>query len=103
MYRRFKSFLVFAAVSSAAIAGYCASTAAQPAAMKPGDDTRPLFATPADITDGKRLAATTCAGCHGAEGISAMPNVPHLAGQRPAYLYLSLIHISEPTRRTPIS
>ena len=85
-----KSLLVYATVFGAAIAGYCASTAAQPAAMKQGDDSRPLFATPSDITDGQRLAATTCAGCHGAEGISTMPNVPHLAGQRPAYLYIEL-------------
>ena len=31
-----------------------------------------------------------CAGCHGVNGISETPGVPHLAGQRPAYLYLEL-------------
>lgn len=27
-----------------------------------------------------------CAGCHGSDGISVMPLVPNLAGQKPAYL-----------------
>jgi cytochrome c553 len=60
---------------------------AQPAAIKRGADLRPLYATPMDIADGKRLAETACTGCHGANGISATSGMPHLAGQRAAYLY----------------
>jgi len=58
--------------------------------MKPGDALRPLYATLDDIAEGKELAQTSCAACHGAEGISATKGVPNLAGQRPAYLYTEL-------------
>ena len=55
-----------------------------------------------DITKGKELSVS-CAACHGDNGISLNPVWPKLAGQNPKYLasqlYLSLIHISEPTRR----
>ena len=34
--------------------------------IAPGDETRPLYATSDDIRDGKELADTTCAKCHGA-------------------------------------
>ena len=36
------------------------------------------------------LADSSCIGCHGANGVSSNPGVPHLAGQRPAYLYLEM-------------
>jgi cytochrome c553 len=38
---------------------------------------------------GKELAAT-CTGCHGEQGISAMPNTPSLAGQLATYTYKQL-------------
>jgi cytochrome c553 len=79
-------------IACVAIAGYAASAAAQNTAIMTGnvDDLRPLYADTGDIAEGKRLAGSSCAGCHGADGISASPGVPHLAGQRPAYLYLEL-------------
>ena len=55
-----------------------------------GDDLRALYANVEEVTEGKRLAESSCMGCHGASGISANPDVPHLAGQRPAYLFLEL-------------
>jgi cytochrome c553 len=85
-----KSLLIFAAIAGAAIAYYCPGAAAQPAATRPGDELRTLQATPMDIADGKRLADMNCASCHGANGISATEGIPHLAGQRPAYLYMEL-------------
>ena len=39
----------------------------------------------ADADAGKAKAGT-CAGCHGAEGISANPDWPNLAGQKANYL-----------------
>ena len=51
---------------------------------------RALFAGPLEIAEGKKLAESTCAGCHGANGISTTPGIPNLAGQRAAYLYLEL-------------
>lgn len=38
-----------------------------------------------DAVAGKNKALT-CAGCHGAEGISVNPQWPHLAGQVPGYI-----------------
>jgi cytochrome c553 len=85
-----KSLLIFAAIAGAAIAGNCAGAADQPAAIRPGDELRTLSAGPTDIDEGKRLAEMNCAGCHGANGISITQGIPHLAGQRPAYLYIEL-------------
>ena len=72
--------------------GYPPSGASQPAKDKPAssDDLRPVYATSQDLAEGKRVAEASCAACHGANGISATKGVPHLAGQRPGYLYLEL-------------
>lgn len=51
---------------------------------------RTLHATADEVAQGKRLVESSCAGCHGANGVSESPGVPHLAGQRAAYLYLEL-------------
>jgi cytochrome c553 len=80
-----KGFLIFAAIVGAAITSNCPGAAAQP-----GNDLRTLTATPTDIADGKHLAEMYCSSCHGANGISVTQGVPHLAGQRPAYLYTEL-------------
>lgn len=56
----------------------------------PNDDLRAAYANAADIAEGKRVAQTTCAACHGVNGISGTKGIPHLAGQRPAYLYAEL-------------
>jgi cytochrome c553 len=54
------------------------------------DDLRPLYANSDDIRDGKALADSTCAKCHGADGVSPTNSVPNLAGQRPSYVYREL-------------
>jgi len=71
---------------------YSRVSGAQPAVVKPvaGDDLRAAYANAADVSEGKRIADASCAGCHGANGISSIKDVPHLAGQRPGYLYLEL-------------
>jgi len=71
---------------------YSPGTAAQPATVRPasGDDLRAAYATTLEVAEGKRVAETACARCHGANGISTAKSVPHLAGQRPAYLHLEL-------------
>jgi cytochrome c553 len=58
--------------------------------LGPADEARPLGANAEDIREGKELADTACAKCHGADGISATNGVPHLAGQRPSYVYSKL-------------
>jgi cytochrome c553 len=40
----------------------------------------------ADINAGKAKAGATCAVCHGQQGMSSLPNAPHLAGQPQIYL-----------------
>jgi cytochrome c553 len=54
------------------------------------DELRPLYANSDDIRDGKELADSTCAKCHGADGVSPTSSVPNLAGQRPSYVYREL-------------
>jgi cytochrome c553 len=54
------------------------------------DDLRPAYANAQDIAEGKRVAETSCAACHGANGISTTKGTPNLAGQRSPYLYLEL-------------
>ena len=74
---------------AAAIAAYSPGAAAQ---VNPGDDElRAVYATPVEVAEGKRIAEASCARCHGANGISSTKDViPHLAGQRAAYLDLQL-------------
>ena len=84
--------LVTAWLVAGASAAYFADAAAQAGGVNAAsnDDLRPVYANAADVADGKRIAEATCAGCHGANGISRIQGLPHLAGQRPAYLYLEL-------------
>jgi cytochrome c553 len=90
------SFSYDAVVLAAAFFIGCASGhAAQPQKNKSAapeiNDMRAVYATPADVADGKKLTDSSCSRCHGADGISAAKGVPHLAGQRAAYLYAKLL------------
>jgi len=78
---RARSLLALLVVAGASLA-LCRPNAIAQTTMKPGDALRPLYATLDDIAEGKELAQTSCAACHGAEGISATEGVPNLAGQR---------------------
>ena len=81
-----------ALVAAALCIAHAPDAPAQPATVKAtrGDDLRAAFANAADVAEGKRAAEASCTGCHGANGVSANKGVPHLAGQRPAYLYQEL-------------
>ena len=76
----------------AVIAAVSLGAAAQPAKVTPGadDELRAVYATSVEIAEGGRIAEASCARCHGANGISTTRGVPHLAGQRAAYLDLQL-------------
>ncbi len=80
------------AVAGASFLGHLRSEAASPVTVTPGADDalRAAYATAADVAEGKRVADTSCASCHGKTGINTAKGVPHLAGQRPAYLHLEL-------------
>jgi cytochrome c553 len=53
-------------------------------------DFKVVYATAQDVAEGKRVADTMCANCHGINGISSQKGVPNIAGQRPVYLHLEL-------------
>ena len=57
------------------------------------------FAQAADIEAGKARAATVCAACHGANGVSVSDTIPNLAAQRAAYLEAQLKVFKEGTRK----
>jgi cytochrome c553 len=54
-----------------------------------------------DATAGKAKAAS-CAGCHGAAGVSNNPLWPNLAGQQAGYLAKSLKAFRDGTRTDPM-
>jgi cytochrome c553 len=88
-----RTYLVVAcALAVGAIGVGSSSAAAQAARIQPaaGDDLRAAYANAADVAECKRVAETTCAGCHGVNGTSSIKGIPHLAAQRPGYLYLEL-------------
>jgi cytochrome c553 len=45
--------------------------------------------------------ATVCLACHGANGVTAGPMFPRLAGQRPAYLYHRLVSFKHAGQKDP--
>ena len=77
--------LIAGVVMAAALPADAASTIAG----SPGnsDDLRAAVATTQDIAEGKKVAESSCARCHGMNGIGSAKGVPHIAGQRPAYVY----------------
>lgn len=55
----------------------------------------------ADVTAGK-AKSVTCAACHGAAGISAIPMYPNLAGQKAMYTVKQLKAFKSGTRKDPV-
>ena len=53
-------------------------------------DFKIVYATAKDVAEGKQVADTMCASCHGIRGISNQKGVPHIAGQRPVYLHIEM-------------
>jgi len=90
MKRSARTIVTLLSVAAASAATHQSDAAAQSASIKPGDELRPIYAKLEDVADGKRLADSSCAGCHGVSGISTTAGIPNLAGQRPSYLYLEL-------------
>jgi cytochrome c553 len=93
MKRSAPALLLIALAFGIPIGGYPQIRTAPGAALTSGsiDDLRPAYATPQEIAEGKRVSEASCASCHGLTGISAMKGVPHVAGQRPGYLYVELL------------
>ena len=53
-----------------------------------------------DAAAGK-AKSVTCVACHGADGISAIPNYPNLKGQKEAYLKKALSDFKSGARKDP--
>ena len=79
-------------VAGAAIMDYSSGAMAHAASagVDKNDALRAVQAAAVEVAEGKRIAQATCVRCHGLVGVSATAGVPHLAGQRPAYLYIEL-------------
>jgi len=63
-----------------------------------------LAAVPAHAQDARRggeLAAESCAACHGAQGRSATPDIPSLAGQPAEFITIQTILFREGLRQVP--
>ena len=61
----------------------------------------PAVAASGDSEAGKKKS-TPCAACHGANGISASPDFPNLAGQYDDYIVKALSHYKNGKRKNPI-
>ncbi len=55
----------------------------------------------ADVSAGKAMAES-CAGCHGANGISQMPLTPSLAGQSDEFVQWQLVYFRSGTRKNEV-
>lgn len=62
----------------------------------------PADSAKADMERGRQLATQVCAACHGADGNSAVPANPSIAGQSADYLNLQLAHYKAGIRQNPI-
>jgi cytochrome c553 len=60
-----------------------------------------VLAASGDPEVGRKKSAP-CAACHGANGISATPDFPNLAGQHADYLQSALTHYKNGKRKNPI-
>jgi cytochrome c553 len=60
------------------------------------------IASAADIEAGKAKAATVCAACHGALGVSVSDAIPNLAGQKARYIELQLNALKDGSRKNAL-
>ena len=84
----FSRHLVAAAVALLSIAGASANT--------------PAPAPKADVAKGEASFTAVCAACHGADGNSATPANPKLAGQHQQYLQKQLLEFKSGKRANPV-
>ncbi len=60
-----------------------------------------IRAAAADVSAGK-ATAESCAGCHGADGISQIPLTPSLAGQSDEFVQWQLVYFRSGTRKSEV-
>ncbi len=84
--------ILFAMIAGTWIGGLSPAGAAPTVTISSASsaDLRAAYATAQDIAEGRRVAESSCARCHGMNGIGTAKDVPHIAGQRPAYMHFEL-------------
>jgi len=84
--------ILFAMIAGTWIGGLSPAGAAPTVTVSSAStaDLRAAYATTQDIAEGKRVAESSCARCHGMNGIGTAKDTPHIAGQRPAYMHFEL-------------
>ena len=86
--------IVFLTMFGASLVGGLPATAAMAQTVNLGAansaDFKVVYATAQDVAEGRRVADTVCANCHGLNGISNQKGVPNIAGQRAVYLHLEM-------------
>lgn len=93
------SFLLAACMAAPAFANEPAKPdAAKPAAAKP----EAVKMAKPDLAKGSEKFAAVCAACHGADGNSAAPENPKLAGQHPEYLVKQLQEFKAGKRKNAV-
>lgn len=55
-----------------------------------------------NLVKAQQIVSTVCAACHGADGNSAVPANPSLAGQHFEYISLQLMHFKDGTRNNAV-
>jgi len=83
--KRLRAKCLALALTGGLLVSACSEKEAPPPKPKPAAE-RPV----GDAKAGQKLADTDCKACHGEDGGAVAPGIPHLAGQREAYLLASL-------------
>ena len=91
-----KNMWIFAAVVILLLAGLSASHGGMMSWWPASDSVN------GDAAKGKSIAATQCAGCHGADGNSQVQQFPKLAGQRARYLDAQLKGFKDGERQSAV-
>lgn len=85
-----RTLLLAAMALAGLVTGFAPAAAQQGGAAKP------------DLAKAKQIAETVCAACHGADGNSAVPANPNLAGQGAEYISRQLDHFKSGVRPNAI-
>ena len=86
-----------------AVGGALALVAAAMGGRGLASQTAPMSGAPPAPAPAEALVdATACQACHGADGVSRNPRIPHLAGQQPDYLVAQLQAFRGGTRKNDL-
>lgn len=57
---------------------------------KPAEQAPATAPPPPNAEAGRKVAERLCVSCHGSDGLSTAPEIPHIAGQKPEYLFAAM-------------